>query len=366
MGRRRKAWLVGGSGRRMRNGRRLPGYYVDWHEAGRHFSRCFSSQALAREFCSGLNNRIDRARALGLVAVTVREASDEFLSGLDLLSKSTRVDVAAILGRFVAGYGEDRHLCEAAPGDVDDYLSARMSVTPETRGRKCRAAVTESTLAKEFRYLVRFFRWCAARKYIGSIPTEQATVRPRPRPREMGPLPTDKQIATLLASIDVEAMRVAAALALTTGLDRGVIWNLTPERINLDERTIVTMRQKTARSRPTTLVVPIHASIVPSLVGLLNRTSPESRVFEGYYDDDWYDRARAKAGPPWDKLRIVDFRKIASGLLQRVMPATQVQRLLGHSSIVVTASHYSPPDPSVRRAFDTVRLDLPARKRKAT
>lgn len=344
MPRKRRAWLTNQTGKRVDRGRELPGYYVFWRERRQYRSRHFDRKSDAVKYRDSLNRRFERLAAGGLLPVTLEDATEAFIESCGRLAAKTQLEMATTLGWFTRLVGKDFEVAACEAEHVDRYLRHQL------------AQAAESTAAKHVRYLRRFFRWCIDRGYAYQDPTRALTVNPRPGVRHI-PIPNDEQIGTMLAAIDDDVMRLAAAIGLTTGLDRGVIASLTTA--NFDAGMIVTRRTKTARSRPVEIRVPVHASIRLEIERLCSEAAPGLPLFRNYFRRSWYRAAKKKAGHPWVNLTVADFRKIASARLQRIgLSTAHVQQILGHASIQTTARHYTPLDPEALRAFDRLTLPL--------
>ena len=352
MGRKRRAWLTHGNGKRTVAGRTLPGYYVEWRENGRHRTQHFDRLKTAREAVRTLNDRFERLAAGGLLPMTLVDAIGELNTSARRLARATRADFATTFSRFAAYAGGDTAVASIGPADIDGYLASL-------------ADLREATAAKHWRYLRRLFRWCISRGYCAADPTAGVTVRPASRARDLAALPSDRDIKRLVAAIADDRLRVALLIGLTTGLDRGVVASLTAADVDLDQRCIKTRRTKTRRRGGRMLVVPLHVKLIPTVRRICADTQPGVPLFPDYRRRAWYRTAREAAGPPWTELTVADFRKIASARLQSVMPLTAVQQILGHSTVETTARHYSPLDPSVRRACDTLPLPSLTSSRRA-
>jgi len=69
---------------------------------------------------------------------------------------------------------------------------------------------------------------------------------------------------------------------------------------------------------------------------------------------DWWKRAVQKVD--LSHLRFVDLRSVAASRMQRVVSLVDTQRILGHSSPEITASHYTAVSPDVQQRLDTLPL----------
>ena len=344
MPRKRRAWFPNGNGKVVNRGGTLPGYYVFWRDTGRYRSRCFDKKRAARAFLIAKNRGFERLAAGGLLPIDIIEATVELMSACSLLADSTQRQMGFTLGQFAKHVGIHTPIAELTARSVDSYLG-----TLDT--------LSESSIARHLRYIKRLFRWCIEREYVERDITKGVTVKPRTAVRELPAIPTDQDIARLLRAIQDPAMRIACTLALTLGMDRGVVASLTAANFDLKSKQVTFQRIKSARSHPSIVTAPLHHSLIAPLRRLFVPSEPHQPIFAGYARQAWYQRARKDAGHPWSVLRVVDFRKIASMRMQRVgVPLAQVQKILDHSTPAVTARHYSPVDLAALQAFDKLRL----------
>ncbi|MCH9035039.1 MAG: site-specific integrase, partial [Planctomycetes bacterium] len=83
------------------------------------------------------------------------------------MSDSTRQGLKHTLGELIDLVRTDRKVATIIAVDVEDFLTAHEST------------VSESSLAKHYRHLKRFLRWCMARGYISHDPTVNVAVKPK-------------------------------------------------------------------------------------------------------------------------------------------------------------------------------------------
>jgi hypothetical protein len=198
MGRRRKSWLVNGTGRKPNH----DGYTVGWYDSPtRRRERTFATLKAARAFMRGLNERFELQRMDGVAPVPLSFAHDEFLIACGRLAKSTLLDYMNTLSMLERMLGSSTLVPDITVAHIDRFLDTGHS---------------ESTEAKHYRNLRRFFRWCRTRGYCNLIPTEQVTVKPRVGIREIT-MPTDAQINTLVEACECSTLRIALMIGLTTG-----------------------------------------------------------------------------------------------------------------------------------------------------
>jgi len=358
MGRRRKAWLACGTGRLRQRGRLLPGYYALWNEyTGNghrtYRSKHFTSPSAAREWVKQVNAKMDLGAIAEITPITFPAATEEFLAGCSTLSHGTTVQYSGALGMFRV-IVEDKDVHRIDGSDIDRFINWRLK------------ASSEATVAKHIRALRRFFRWCLKRGMTDRIALDQATALPSGRLVRPKPILSEKDLEKLISKLDTEDRKLAVQLAITTGLDRGVIAALRAEQIDLDDGCIRVQRPKTRRRRPETLVVPLHRGILPALASRIGERKPGEPLLAGLTrqerSEDWWKIAVGKAG--FEELRFADLRAVAASRMQRAVSLVDTQRILGHSSPELTARHYTVSNPDVRQRLD--KLPLPGAQKPRT
>lgn len=353
MGRRRKAWLLNGTGvRKDSNGKPLPGYVVRFHEytAGGRYTpqRTFQHKRDAEAFVRRRNAMIDLGMLGQVVPITIEEALDAFLRGRSSLTRSSRNDYTKALGLLVA-YAGDVPIGDITPLHIEEMVSRRL------------AKVSQATVAKHLRNLKTFWGWAikhgyASRNVVAEISVRMPAVHVRARPNV-----TAAQLEALLLALDTDDRRIAAWLALTTGMDAGVIRSLCTHHIDRDAGVIRLQRPKTRRQKkPKILTLPIHCQLLPLLLSRLHENEPYRPILAGLHREpkkrDWWVIATEKAGIP--DLWFRDLRAVFAGLAQREAGLTlpQTQRQLGHSDPTLTSNFYEMPDPDIARKLSAITL----------
>jgi integrase len=348
MGRRRKAWLVGGNGRRTSMGRLHPGYYARYTEFlpdGRKLDHWinFRTAGAAREWVKQYNARSDLQQLDQVIPIAISAAGDLFGAGMTARAHDTVVHYANAIGLLSAVIG-DIQVCNVTGHHIDAFIASRCAVS------------SASTVAKHCRSLRRFFNWCIQHSYHTCNPVRQATALPRSLPREK-PVVTEAQLAAILDALDTEDRKLAVWLAMTTGLDRHVIEQLCTSQVDLEHMIIHHRRPKTGR----VYSVPIHPLLAPLLARRLSASLPKTALLSGlsrqHRTRDWWHLAMERAGLPGFQFRYL--RAVATTRLMRQGGATlrDAQALLGHASPQTTAAHYNMPDPSIVASLQ--RLPLP-------
>lgn len=345
MGRRRNAWLVGGNGVRLENGKRVPGYYLRFNEydaVGKRIGRQlrFARKVDAERFVRQYNARRELRMLHDVARLPLSRAAAEFLAGCASLARDTTTHYSSALG-FFAGHCGDKDVCDFTGGDVDRFVRSRLRRSQN------------STVAKHIRGLRRFFNWAISRGYATDNPVQRATAVPKGRFARVRPVITEAMLEAITRALDTEDRRLAVWIAATTGLDRGVIVDLTPTQVDLEARVIRAVRRK-RRATAQINAVPVHPDLLPLLEQRIRRTSPSERLLRGLSRQeagrDWWRTATAAAGCP-DIL----FRDLRAYAVQRGCKAgvslQHLSRLLGHATIHTTAAHYTLPDPRAAQAL---------------
>jgi integrase len=350
MGRRRKAWLANGTGRRQ--GR--PGFYVLWNDYapdGRQVRRSkhFLTAQLAREYCRRTNAKRDLSEVGAVIPISIKDAGREFTEGL-----------AARAPETVRGYSVTISQCIATLGPIDVCAIDRLKIDQFVAAKLHDAS--EATAAKHVRNLRCFFKWCVKNSYHDVNPIDLATSLPRQGTVRHKPQVTAEQFTKLIAALDTEDRRLAVQIAATTGLDRGVIARLTAQDVDLPSRQFRTVRTKVGK-----MVHPfIHDDIFPQLGPRIDRTPPGRPLLSGLSHqggaDDWWKRAARSAGLP--HLTFRDLRTFAVNWLRSILGDFEAQRIVGHSTPAVTSKHYYQVNPQAQKLLSQQPLPgSPSRRR---
>lgn len=352
MSRRRKAWLVGGDGVRKARGKRVPGFHVRWSEfvGSRciHRARCFTTARAARVWVRNYNARLDLNLIGEVVPIPLNDANREYIRTLTTHTQRTVSQTATTLGVFARNYG-DTLVRDVLPTDIDAWLAERLVIC------------ASSTVAGDRACLHAFWAWATEVGYAPMNIVDKTRVRP-PRLARRRPMVTEQQLATLVEALDTEDRKLAVLLALTSGLDRGVIRTLTADDINWQDGYVHLVTRPKLRRFGKPLVVPIHPDLLPHLHARRGHRPPPQPLLRGLWREakarDWWHRAAVAADCP--QLVFRDLRALAAMRLQRLGGATlsDAQHILGHLSAATTAKFYYAPMPSVSQALQ--RVPLPA------
>lgn len=355
MGRRRRAslWNEPGKGKtgvRYSRGKRMPGYYArfsDYAADGSRIQRSvnFLKFADCKEWVKRYNARQDLEMLGRVIPVGLRDAQQQFLAACGALSRDTRTQYSAAISFLRATVGDNTAVGTIDGADLDRFVSER------------RAESSDATAAKHLRGLNRFFEWCLQQNYCSVNPVQNVTAKPRTEGVRDRPPISDADLAKIVAACDTEDRRLAVWLAMTSGLDADVIRNLKAEQIDFDAKCIRLRRPKTKKLYP----VPVHAEVLSELQKRACRLLPCQPLLSGLGYRRWWKNTLKRAGLS-DKIWFRDLRAVASSYVQRVGKLTlaEAQKILGHSSVVVTSRHYTMLPPSTVEQFHG--MPLPGRE----
>lgn len=344
MGRRRKAWLMNGTGRWP--GR--PGFWVRWNERDRsgrrrrNPCRSFPTKAMAKKFRDDRNAMEHLRLTDNIVPISIEDAGAEFLESCTRISDETAADYRRCI-ELLYGRLTETPVCDVTGDDIDALIEFI------TKGR------SEARVAGYCANLSRFFNWCVKRGYASENPVLAATNRPARRHKRVRPQISFEDLERVIANIDTEDRKLAVWIAMTVGLDRGTIERLTREQIDFEAGCFRFIRAKTKKEN----AVPIHALLLDGLRRRCDGIARTERVLSGLSRQDaasdWWKIATKAAGIEGFLFR--DLRAISTTRLVRG-GATQrdAQELLGHKSIETTMNHYMIPDPGARRVLDQLPL----------
>ena len=168
MGRLRKAWLWGHTGKRTVNGRILPGVYVrfyDYTPTGTRINRSkrFLNMQEAQSWMSRFNLHLHQKRIDDEKQPRISECAATFLES-KILATDTHRSYRTALG-WLKKLTNDAPLPRISGRDIDRFIQQRLAHSSET------------TVAKHLRSLNVFFRWAIATERLQTNPLEKSASR---------------------------------------------------------------------------------------------------------------------------------------------------------------------------------------------
>lgn len=317
--------------------------------------RKFERSSSARDFIRRHNAKSDLLLLDSVIPMTLDEASNEFIESKRRKALSTRQQYDYTLIALAGVVGSDAELTCITSADVDKMLAA-----------KARSGLSAASLNKHARNLHAFFSWAMRRQYVAANPVHEAETAERKSVAGVKPTITDAMIAHILKALEYSVDRqIGVLIAATTGMDRSEIEQLTPETIDFQDGVIRGLRVKTGKP----YTKPLNAGLIERLRPIVSRAVSGTRLLPDLLPRrrrieklDWWASACEAAG-----VRGILFRHLRAYAAHWLMKAPgmtlrRAQELLGHSSIVTTATNYDLPDPEVRQAVQSLPLPGSAAK----
>jgi len=211
--------------------------------------------------------------------------------------------------------------------------------------------VKRPTLNKDIRNLKTFVNWCRKNRYLnGEIEIKELKEDERPVKSL-----NDVQIKKLLKSAQTyPSMKRRILLALGTGLRRGDIESLKIIDIDFEKNCITTASRKTRKSMGSR---PVPAVIVQELKKYLNGSnSDQQKLFNDNFNYKRWKKICRKSG--LFDLKFHDLRKtFGSVLAQKGVSTAVTQKLLEHSSPILTNKIYTNIDPVLRQSVNQLPIE---------
>jgi integrase len=315
----------------LRNG----SYYIDYYVGPRRIrekvgpSKEEAKDALKARLGEVVQGRFHLSKPPSCLAF--RELAKQYLELVSSLKRgynSERFRVATLIGFF-----GKRRISELTGEDAERYKAARSEV------------VKPATVNRELGNLKHIMQTAVAWKYLDKSPFKEVRLLHVPgRPDRV--LEEDEEAKLLAACEKMRAkyLRPICILALHSGMRKGEILSLKWSQVDLAERTIHVIEGKTQQSRR---YIPMNDTL-HSLMVELHRKRKTRLVFPsprnpGHQILDHkvaFAKAVRLAGIP--HIRFHDLRgSFTTRLLRAGADLVTVARLLGHTKISTTASHYA-------------------------
>jgi len=211
--------------------------------------------------------------------------------------------------------------------------------------------VKRPTLNKDIRNIKTFVIWCKEHRYLnGNLRLKELKLDEKPVKSL-----NNAQVKSLLKAAEFHySMKIRILLALGTGLRRGDIEALKVSDIDFEKNCITTSSKKTKKSMGAR---PVPAAIIQELKKFINgSTSEQQRLFNDSFNYKQWRKIRKNAG--LSNFKFHDIRKtFASVLAQKGVSTAVTQRLLEHSSPLLTNKVYTNVDPVLRYSINQLPVE---------
>ena len=319
----------------------VKGWWVGWYESGNRKAKALPNKKLAEHFCQLKYSQLNSDVFTGMVAAAWQEMVDEYREAKKVqgVTEGTLYEIALSLRNFerLVGKCSSKQITQSA---IDKFILQRG------------AEVSRPTLNKDIRNLKTFINWCKKKRYINNE-IELRELKEEERPVKSL---NDVQIRKLLVAAEpYVAMKVRILLALGTGLRRGDIDSLKISDIDFEKNNIATTSRKTKKSMASR---PVSAEIMTELSKYVYGLDVgQEKLFKTKFSHRKWRKIYKEAGLV--DLKFHDLRKTFCSLLAQNGVSTAVtQRLLEHSSPILTNKIYTNVDPVLRQSVN----QLPVRQ----
>lgn len=230
--------------------------------------------------------------------------------------------------------------------------------------------LSPATLERRLQVLSSFFTWAVRRRYLQANPFAEWEIprSPKPLPKALKPEEDQRLIGYLLepkATRYQQMVTVGILLGRFAGLRVGECWRLLWEDTNPQNRVLAIRDSKGGASRA--VPIPLDGLAVPLTTWWEAEGRPSrGPVLTGRFRRPLHEDALPEAikkvyatvgivGATFHTLRST----FATRLLERGVPVTVIQRLLGHKNLETTMRYLAVWDEGKREAVELLDLDLP-------
>jgi len=321
--------------------KKVNGWWVGWYESGKRKAKALPSKELAEHFKHIKYTQLNSDVFTGQVLADWSEMIGEYREAKKVqgVTEGTLYEIALSLRNFerLAGKCSSKQITQSV---IDQFILQR--------GKE----VKRATLNKDIRNLKAFINWCRKKRYLnGEIEIKELKEEERPVRSLNG-----HQINKLLTTAEpYPSLKMRILLALGTGLRRGDIEALKVNDLDFVKNTITTMSRKTGKGMGAR---PVPAEMMAELKKCLNGSNSEqTKIFNDNFSHKRWKKICKGAGLA--DLKFHDLRKTFGSILAQNGVSTAVtQRLLEHSSPILTNKIYTNVDPVLRQSVN----QLPVRQ----
>lgn len=313
----------------------IKGWWCGWYESGKRKSKALPSKELAEHYRHIKYTQLNSDVFTGTVSVGWEQMVSEYIEAKKIqgVTEGTIYEHALSLRNFerLEGKCNSKQITQNV---IDDFILKR---SPE---------VKRATLNKDLRNLKTFTRWCRKNRYLnGKLEIKELKLEERPVKSL-----NDAQVKSLLKAAQMyPSMKIRILLALGTGLRRGDIESLKISDIDFERNSITTASRKTRKSMGAR---PVSAIIILELKKYFNGSDSEKqKLFNDNFNYKRWKKICKRSG--LFDLKFHDLRRtFCSVLAQNGVSTAVTQRLLEHSSPLLTNKVYTNVDPVLRQAIN--------------
>ncbi|MHC4114683.1 MAG: tyrosine-type recombinase/integrase [Planctomycetota bacterium] len=313
----------------------VEGWWVGWYESGKRKAKALPNKELAEHYKQIKYTQLNSDVFTGLVNANWQQMVDEYRESKKVqgVTEGTLYEIALSLRNFerLIGQCSSKQITQSA---IDRFILQRG------------CEVKRPTLNKDIRNLKTFINWCRENRYLnGNLKIKELREKERPVKSL-----NDAQIKKLLKAAEpYPTMKIRILLALGTGLRRSDIESLKISDIDFANNCITTTSRKTRKSMGAR---PVPAVVMAELKKCLNSSdSGQEKLLNDNFNHRLWKKMCGNTGLADFKFH--DLRKTFGSMLAQNGVSTAVtQRLLEHSSPILTNKIYTNVDPVLRQSVN--------------
>jgi integrase len=328
----KKVWLYNRKG--------INGWWVGWYESGKRKAKALPSKELAEHYRQIKYTQLNSEVFTGTVTAEWHQMAEEYQYSKRVAGVTTAslYETALTLRNFERLLGKCNSK-QITQNTIDKFILQRSN------------EVQRPTLNKDIRNLKTFINWCRENRYVnGQLRIKELKEDERP----VKSLNTTQIKKLFLAAELYRTMKIRILLALGTGLRRGDIESLKVSDVDLENNYITTTSRKTRKSMGSR---PVSAPVMAELSRYVSMLEVgQEKLFSDNFSQKKWKKICKDAGLADFKFH--DLRKTFGSILAQNGISTAVtQKLLEHSSPVLTNKIYTNVDPVLRHAVNQLPVE---------
>ena len=317
----------------------INGWWCGWYESGIRKAKALPSKDLAEHFKKIKYTQLNSDVFTSQVLADWQQMTHEYYEAKKVqgVTEGTLYEHALTLRNFerIVGKCNSKQITQNV---IDKFILER--------GKE----VKRVTLNKDIRNIKTFVYWCREQRYLnGNLKLRELKIEEKPVKSL-----NEAQIKNLLKAAAVyPAIKIRIIIALGTGLRRGDVDKIKICDIDFAKNCICTTSKKTKKSMASRPVSPTVITELSKYIDTL--PSDQERLFRTKFGYRQWRKICDEAGLAG--LKFQDLRKTFCSLLAQNGVSTAVtQRLLEHSSPILTNKVYTNVDPVLRQSVEKLPI----------
>jgi integrase/recombinase XerD len=313
----------------------VKGWWVGWYESGKRKTKVLPNKRLAEHYCQLKYSQLNSDVFTGLVTISWKQMVAEYREAKKVqgVTEATLYETALTLRHFERLIGKCNSK-QITQNSIDKFILQRGT------------EIKRTTLNKDIRNLRTFINWCREKRYLnGAIKIRELKEDERP----VKSLNNAQIKKLMLIAEPYRTTKIRILLALGTGLRLIDIESLSISDIDFENNSITTSSKKTRKSMGSR---PVSAAVMTELSRYIYELDAgQEKLFNDNFSYRRWRKICQEA--EFSDLKFHDLRKTFGSLLaQNGVSIAVTQRLLEHSSPILTNKVYTNVDPLLRRSVN--------------